>query len=75
MRKWRMTAVLMLVGAGLVAGVAYATHQFPTQLPPQSAANGFLVSNSRLDHARARARLEVPAGDLRPGTGLQRAHR
>jgi hypothetical protein len=47
MRKWRMTAVLMLVGAGLVVGVAYA--QFPAQLPPQSAAQGFLVSNSRIE--------------------------
>lgn len=49
MRKWRMTTVLMLVGAGLVAGVAYATHQFPAQLPPQSAQQGFLVSNSRIE--------------------------
>jgi hypothetical protein len=49
MRKWRMTTVLALVGAGLVAGVAYATHQFPAQLPPQSAAQGFLVSNSRIE--------------------------
>jgi quercetin dioxygenase-like cupin family protein len=48
MRKWRMTAVLMLVGAGLVVGVAYA--QFPAQLPPQSAAQGFLVSNSRIEN-------------------------
>lgn len=48
--KWRMTTVLMLVGAGLVAGVAYATHQFPPQLPPRSAAEGFLVSNSRIEN-------------------------
>jgi quercetin dioxygenase-like cupin family protein len=50
MRKWRMATVLALVGAGLVAGVAYATHQFPAQLPPQSAAQGFLVSNSRIEN-------------------------
>ena len=46
MRKWRMTAVLMLVGVGLVAGVAYAA--FPPQVSPSIPQTGFLVSNSRI---------------------------
>jgi len=44
-----MALVLALVGVGLIAAVAYATDQFPPQLPPESAANGFLVSNSRIE--------------------------
>ena len=39
MRKWKMTTVLMLVGASLVAGVAYAA--FPAQLPPRSQRRAF----------------------------------
>jgi hypothetical protein len=48
MRKLRIViAAVALTSAG-GAGVAYATHLFPPQLPPGSAPNGFFVSNNRI---------------------------
>src|SRR3989449_5944007 len=49
MRRLTLALVVGLVGSVLAGGVAYATHLFPPQLPPGSAALGFLVSNNRIE--------------------------
>src|SRR2546428_9151038 len=49
MRRLTLALVVGLVGSVLAGGLAYATHLFPPQLPPGSAALGFLVSNNRIE--------------------------
>src|SRR3989442_13882412 len=49
MRRLTLALVVGLVGSVLAGGLVYATHLFPPQLPPGSAALGFLVSNNRIE--------------------------
>src|SRR2546422_10544254 len=64
MRRLTLALVVGLVGSVLAGGVAYATHLFPPQLPPGSAALGFLVSNNRIEDipVEAGARAAHPGG-------------
>jgi hypothetical protein len=48
MLRLRIAIVAATLTAAVGAGVAYATHLFPPQLPPGSAPNGFFVSNNRI---------------------------
>ena len=64
MRRLTLALVVGLVGSVVVGGVAYATHLFPPQLPPGSAALDFLVSNNRIEDipVEAVARAANPDG-------------
>src|SRR3989442_11451730 len=58
MRRLTLALVVGLVGSVLAGGLVYATHLFPPQLPPGSAALGFLVSNNRIE--------DIPAEPVAP---------
>src|SRR2546422_2604275 len=69
MRRLTLALVVGLVGSVLAGGVAYATRLFPPQLPPRSAALGFLVSNNRIEDIPVEAGGRAPAPDRSPRFG------
>src|SRR2546428_10276286 len=66
MRRLTLALVVGLVGSVLAGGLAYATHLFPPQLPPGSAALGFLVSNNRIEDIPVEAVAPVAQSDRVP---------
>src|SRR5256712_5512103 len=64
MRRLTLALVVGLVGSVLAGGLAYATHLFPAELRPASAALSFLVSTSRIEDipVEAVARAANPDG-------------
>jgi quercetin dioxygenase-like cupin family protein len=55
MRRLKIGIVAAALAAGAIAGVAYATHLFPPQLPA-GAAQGYFVSNNRIS--------DIPVGSF-----------